>query len=121
MEFARNLVSITTPKEPDLSALYEKSDQHDKELKSMIGGEGLLSTVPYFRQEVYFAAVLGISGWTPADVDLAYDYVSYYGSVLTAQIELDKLELIYLFNLFHYHYFFFPTSFISYFFYSTGL
>ena len=89
---------MTTQKElmrPDFAALYAKIDQQDKELKSMFGGEGLLSTVPYIRHKVYFAAVLGISGWTPSDVDLAYDYASYlvnYRSGLTAQVELDELE-----------------------------
>jgi hypothetical protein len=89
---------MTTPKElmrPDFAALYAKINQHDTELKSMFGGEGLLSTVPYIRHKVYFAAMLGISGWTPADVDLAYEYASYllnYRSVPTAQIELDESE-----------------------------
>ena len=97
-EFSEGFGKYDTPKElmrPDFAALYAKIDQQDKELKSMFGGDGLLATVPYIRQKVYFAVVLGISCWTPADVDLAYDYASYlpnYRSVLTAQIELDRLE-----------------------------
>jgi hypothetical protein len=56
----------------DIGRLSTAIVENDPAIKTQFGGETALSAVPYVRHTCFISSVLGLSGWSADDINIAF-------------------------------------------------